>query len=55
MVALASIVLEDVVAVDVFVKGVIFKPCFLYEVDIKLVGFYGADEVLISGIIMWIL
>ncbi len=55
MVALASVVSEDVVFVDDFVKGLIFEPCFLYEVDVKLVGFHGGDEVLISGIIMWVI
>ncbi len=55
MVASTSIVLEDVVVVDDFIKGVIFKPCFLYEVYPKLVGFHGGDKVLISGIIMWVI
>ncbi len=55
MVALASVVSEDVVVVDDFVKGIIFKPCLLYEVDVKLVGFHGGNEVLISGIIMWVI
>ncbi len=54
MVALASVMSEDVVIIDDFVKGIIFDPCFLYEVYVKLAGFHGGNEMLISGIIMWV-
>ena len=52
MIAFPSIVSEDVIAVDDFVKGVVFKPSLLHKVYIKILGLHYVDEVLIACVIV---
>jgi hypothetical protein len=54
VVASASIVAKDMVSIDDFIKDVTFKPCFLYEVVVKLFEFHGGNKVFIPGVIVWV-
>ena len=52
MIALSTIVSENMVAIDNFVKGIPFQPGFLYKVNIEILGFHHGDEVLVARVIM---
>ncbi len=55
MIALAAVVAKDVVSIDDFIKYIVFQPCFLDEVNVKLFEFHGGDEVFISGVVVWLI
>ena len=52
MIAFASVVSEDVVAVDDFVECIPFQPCFLYKVYILAFSLHGGNKVFIACIVV---
>ena len=52
MVALSSIVSEDVVSIDDFIEGISFQPDLLYKVYIKAFSFRHANEMLVSRVVV---
>jgi hypothetical protein len=53
MIAFASIVSEDVVAVDDFIKHVPFQPRFLYKVYVQTLGLHGGNKVFAARKVVW--
>ena len=52
MVANLSVVTENMVSVDGFVKDISFEPCLLDEVNVELLQLHGCDEMFIPCVIM---
>ena len=52
MVALSSIVSEDVVSIDDFIKGISFQPGLLYKVNIEAFSFHHANEMFVARVIV---
>ena len=50
VVALPSIVSEDVVSIDDFIEGISFQPGLLYKVYIKAFSFHHANEMFVSHV-----
>jgi hypothetical protein len=53
MIAFASIVSDDVVAIDDFVKCIPFQPHFLYKVYVQTLGLHGGNKVFLMCIVVW--
>jgi hypothetical protein len=53
MIAFASVVSKDVVAIDDFIERVPFQPRFLYKVYVQTLGLHGDKEVFITCIVVW--
>ncbi len=53
MIAFASVVSKDVVAIDDFIKCIPFQPRFLYKVYVQTLGLHGGNKVFVTHIVMW--
>ncbi len=53
MIAFASIVSKDVVAIDDFIERVPFQPRSLYKIYVHTLGLHGGNEVFIMCVVVW--
>ena len=52
MIALPTIVSEDVVTIDNLVEGISFQPGLLYKIYVEVLGFHHANEVFVACVVI---
>ena len=54
VVTFATIMSEDVISVDDFVKYISFEPCFLDKINIEVFCFHYGNEMFVACVVVWL-